>query len=108
MKVNLLTINFRMSEETLTPINNDIRYDVKVKYFKENSYIVYEMTVRDLGLGREDISLFRFSEISKFHDGLVKYFKGEKGRLPEFPQKNSFGFWNKTNSDPRKIEERRR
>ena len=51
-----------MSEDTITPDHNDIRYDVTVKYFKEGSVVFYEMVVRDMGLGRQDKLIYRFSE----------------------------------------------
>ena len=50
-----------MSEETLTPVHNDIRYEITLRYFKEKSYIIYEMLVRDLGMGKVNRILFRFS-----------------------------------------------
>ena len=97
-----------MSEQTLTPCHNDIRYEVTIRYFKERSYIIYEMLVHDMGMGKLDRLLFRFSEMSKFNEGLLKPVKLQQGRIPDFPQRNSFVFWNKTNNDHRKIEDRRR
>lgn len=41
-----------MSVETHTPINNDVRYEIKLKYHKENNYVVYEMMVHDLAFGK--------------------------------------------------------
>ena len=97
-----------MSNETLTPMNNDIRYEIRLKYYKQGSYVVYEMVVLDLAMGKEDLLLFRFSQIKKFHQDLLKKQKINKEGLPEFPKTHSFAFWNKTNSNPRMIEDRRR
>ena len=34
--------------------------------------------------------------------------KKNRSRVPEFPQRNSFAIWNRTNNDQKKIEERRK
>ena len=61
-----------MSDETTTPIHNDIRYEVTLRCFKEKSYVMYEMVAKDLGMGKKDHLFFRFSEAYKFHEQLIK------------------------------------
>lgn len=97
-----------MSIETLTPLSNDVRYDVKLNYYKVTSYVLYEMVIHDLAMGKSQNIAFRFSEIKKFHEELIKKYKLNKDRLPEFPKKNSFGLWNRTNSNSRMIDDRKR
>jgi hypothetical protein len=50
-----------MSVSTLTPINDDIRYEIKIKYYKENSYVIYEIVAFDLAMGKDYIFQYRFS-----------------------------------------------
>ena len=95
-----------MSEEIYTPDQNDIRYEVNVGYSKEGSLVHYKMTITDMGLGMESTLVFRFSEAKKFHDKLVKTIKKDEIDVPDFPQRNSFFFWNRTNTDHRKIDNR--
>ena len=90
-----------MSDETV-PVHNDVRYEVSLDCFKENNYIIYEMRLRDLGMGYSKNLFFRFSELVKFHEKL-KTLKWCEERLPDFPSKKSIAFWNKTNSDPKKV-----
>lgn len=97
-----------ISEHSLDPIRNDTRYEISVKNFRVKSNIVYEIIIFDLGLKREHKLFLRFSQLKKFHDVLLKSYADHKALLPEFPKTNSFGFWNKTNNDHRKIEDRRR
>ena len=97
-----------MSIETLTPLSNDVRYDVKLNYYKVTSYVLYEMVIHDLAMGKSQNIAFRFSEIKKFHEELIKKYKLNKDRLPEFPKKNSFGLWNRTNRNSRMIDDRKR
>lgn len=92
-----------MSIETHTPIHNDIRYEIELKYHKEGSFVVYEMILHDLAFGKEEIIVFRFSEIKKFHEALLDNHKSKKDLIPQFPKKNSFGFWNRTNTCSKKI-----
>ena len=66
------------------------------------------MIIKDLAMGNIKNIVFRFSEIQKFHDDLLKKHKFNKDRLPEFPKKNSFGLWNRTNSSSRMIDDRKR
>lgn len=61
------------------------------------------MVIKDFGFGREDKIFFRFSEIDKFHENLLAFLKNDKDRIPDFPRKKSFGFFNRTNNDLRKI-----
>jgi len=64
--------------------------------------------IKDLAMGNIENIVFRFSEIKKFHDDLLKKYKLNKDRLPDFPKKNSFGLWNRTNRNSRMIDDRRR
>ena len=96
-----------MSHFECFPACDDVRYSVSLDYCKESSYVIYHMTIVDLGLGLNHKVQCRFSEIRKLHEKLVKELKENKTRMPEFPQRNSFAFWNRTNDNPRKIEERR-
>lgn len=92
-----------MSIETMTPLSNDVRYDLKMKYFKISSYVVYEMVITDLAMGKKYDVSFRFSEIRKFHEKLERKYEINKSYLPELPKTNSICFWNRTNESCRKI-----
>ena len=61
-----------MSKLGVFPNRDDTRYELTMDYYKEHSYVVYQMAVKDLGLGLDHTVFFRFSEIRKFHDKLIK------------------------------------
>ena len=66
------------------------------------------MDVSDLGFSRERKIVFRFSQAMQFHIDLTKKLKKKAELIPDFPQKNSLGFWNRTNNDHKKIDNRLR
>ena len=66
------------------------------------------MIIQDYALGNLRSITFRFSQAEKFHEEMTKQLKKNAEYLPDFPKKNSVGFWNRTNSDHKKIESRQR
>jgi len=97
-----------MSSVTYTPVQNDIRYDISVHTTKVNDFTIYGLVVMDLAIGKKYELAFRFSEVKRLHASLLRKSKMIKNQLPELPKTHSFGLWNRTNNDHRKIEERRR
>lgn len=71
-----------MSGITSTPTRNDVRYEIDLRYFKDGKNVVYEMLIKDMGFTRQDSIIFRFSEAASFHEGMLKYLKDQKERLP--------------------------
>lgn len=97
-----------MSKQSYIPIQNDTRYDVTLSTYRHSENIFYTVAIMDLAIGVKYEVKFRFSEIKKMHEELMKKYKTIKDIFPELPKTNSFCLWNRTNKDHRKIEERRR
>jgi hypothetical protein len=62
----------------------------------------------DLAIGINYNLRLRFSEIKRLHSGIVRKNKQIRDYVPQLPKTHSFGIWNRTNDDHKKIEERRR
>lgn len=97
-----------MSEQTYIPVQDDVRYDVIMSTIRDRDYIIYQITVIDLAIGVRYELAFRFSEVKKLHESLVKNHREVREVLPLLPRTHSIGIFNRTNKDHRKIEERRR
>jgi hypothetical protein len=92
-------------EELEYVINNGRRYEVTIpSYFKEQDYIIYEAVIFDTAFALTYPLYFRFKTLKKLHQQMMK--QKESDNLPEFPRTKSFALWNKTNEDPKLIQDR--
>jgi hypothetical protein len=60
--------------------------------------------VFDSAFSRTHSLYFRFKALKKLHKQILKHTDAEN--VPEFPKTKSWGLWNKTNEDPKMIQER--
>lgn len=86
-------------------INNGRRYEVTIpKYSREQDYILYEAIILDTAFSLPSTFSFRFKTLKKLHEQMIK--QKTNDALPEFPRTKSFALWNRTNEDPKMIQER--
>jgi len=86
-------------------LNNGERYTVTISdYFKEKDYIVYQALIFDTAFACNYHLYFRFKTLKKLHEQMTK--RDSDLLIPDFPKTRSYIFWNRTNQDPKLIQDR--
>lgn len=86
-------------------LNNGERYIVTISnYSRQNDYIIYHASIFDTAFAATYPFYFRFKALKKLHEKLIH--TEDCNSLPEFPKTKSFGWFHKTNDDPKLIKDR--